>query len=526
MSQVALYARVSTSRQEEEETIESQIGAIKDRIKADGYDPESSLLYKDEGYSGAILERPSLDRLRSDCNEGKIDVIYVYDFGRFSRDLTNLMLVKDELEQKGAEVLSLHERITGEEYIDRLLLQVMGAFFEYEKKKIAQRFHNGKIQKAKRGELVGYNPPYGYRYNKKEHRFDVYEPEAMVVRQMYEWVAENGISAYGVIRKLHEHGIKPQKQRQDSWTKGPVDRILRNETYIGLHHYNKSESVIARYKRNPDKYQRQQKTGRKKRSREEWILHKVEPIISETLFYKAQSQLERFKKFKKRNVKHEYLLTGQVECPCGSKRNGDGPTGKKYYRCISRHKQYDHINRCKVGGINVVLLDALVWQKIAELLSSPKLVQMYAKKWLSEQNSTLSRDNKAEDIKRQRKAVKEEQKRYIEAYGRGLIPSDIFEAKIKTVTATLSLLEGKLSEVSQNRGKTVKIDVDQLVESSVQEIKQLDFQSKKSIVERVVDKVVASPQEVKICGYIPTQLNEEKVKYEPEYRDSWVAKRG
>ena len=72
MKQVAIYARVSTGRQEKEETIMSQIGALKDRIAQDGLTISEENIYKDDGYSGSLIERPALDRLRDDAKNHKI----------------------------------------------------------------------------------------------------------------------------------------------------------------------------------------------------------------------------------------------------------------------------------------------------------------------------------------------------------------------------------------------------------------------------------------------------------------------
>ena len=523
MTRVAIYARVSTARQEEEETIESQIGAIRDRIKADGLTVNDDAVYKDEGYSGSILERPALDRLRDDCKARLYDAVYVFDFGRFSRDLTNLMLIKDEIEKHDIEVRSLHERITGEPAIDRLLLQVMGAFFEYEKKKIAQRFHNGKIQKAKRGDLVGYNPPYGYSYDKEAGKMVINPEEAAVVKQVFNWVTEDNLSTYVIIKNLAELEIRPRKKRSQYWTHGPIKRMLRNETYIGLHHYNKSESVEPKYRLKQTKYRKQQKTGRKQRPRDEWIPHKVEPIISKQQFEQVQKQLQRQKRYRRRNIVHQYLLTGMIECTCGSKRNGDGPDGKKYYRCISRHQYYDRINRCTVGGLNVKILDQLVWAEVERLLTQPDLIRFQAERWLSGRSENNKQQNDMDLTLKQLRATEDEQRRYVDAYGKGNLPEELFNEKITATNATLTLLKKQLEESSQNRGEAVKISVDQLVEKAVHEIENLDFAARRDIAERVIDKVIADPKEVKIWGHLP--VNTEKVKYEPKHRDCWAAKR-
>ena len=526
MTRIAVYARVSTLRQEEEETIASQLGAITDQQKKDGHQPSSARVFKDEGYSGSIIERPGLDELRQAVKAGEIDVLYVFDYGRFARDLTNLMLIKDEIEASDVQIISLYERITGEPAIDRLLLQMMGAFFEYEKKKIAQRFHNGKIQKAKRGEIVGYNAKYGYKYNKELSSFTIYEPEALIVRKIFQWVGDEGHSAYAVIRLLNEAGIKPRKNKSSVWSKGVIDRMLRDETYIGNHYYNKTESILPRYKLSTTKYRRQAKTGRKVRDKSEWILHKVPTIIDGVLFQKVQDQLKRNVKFRPVNKKHEYLLTSLVKCTCGSARNGDGPAGKKYYRCISRHQYADRLNRCEVGGVNVTVLDELVWSKIQSLLTQPHLAKHHIQKWLEKQNKAKTQTNTS-SIKKKLSGLENERKRYVEAYGKGLILEDLFEDQVQLVNRQIEELQSQLPSPSTNRGISGKIDIDSLVRKATQKLSEVTFQQKKHIVERVINKVIASPQEVTIWGQIPltASVSMGKVKYEPINRHRRTAKR-
>jgi len=524
MSRTAIYARVSTARQEEEETVKSQLGACKDKIAQDGFDTNKTLIYKDEGFSGSNLERPALDRLCKDAKKGLFDVLYVFDYGRLSRDLTDLMVVKDEIEGSSIKVVSLFERVTGDSDTDRLLLQIMGAVHEYERKKIARRFHNGKIQKAKRGELVGYSPPYGYEYDKLNKTLSVYEPEAAVVRQMFNWVGVEGISLNAAIHRLHDLGIAPKRSKSEYWTKGPVRRLLCNETYIGKHYYNKSKAVMPKYRLNDNKYRKQQKTGREQRDRSEWIAHDVTPLVSENIFLKVQDQLDRNIKFRNTNRRYEYLLTGLIFCKCGSRRNGDGPNDKKYYRCSSRGKEFDGINRCAVGGLNVKLTDALVWDQISLLLSNPKELEKHATRWKEKLESNKAEDTTDLLIKESQK-LKNESDRYVSAYGKGLIDEETFEKKIKPINKRINSIEDTISRASKNRGKSDKIDIDSLVRRATQKLTNLDFSQKKFIIERAVTKIVSTPQELIICGNIPINLGLQpgKVKYEPKNRNRRIA---
>jgi len=503
MKRAALYARVSTARQEQEETIDSQVAEVKQRIALDEAFLTDTATFVDEGYSGSLLERPALDAMLDAAKNKEFDVLYIYDLGRLSRQLSHLLIVIEQLEKYECEIVSLHERITGTPE-DKFLLQIMGSMHEYERAKIAERFRRGKMYKARSGKLVGYNAPYGYRYNKDSGTLDIFEPEALVVRSIFEWVANDGASTYDVIRRLHENGMAPAKQQNEYWSRGPIARILNNETYIGKHHFNKTESILPRYRlKENTKYRKIQKTGRRVRSREEWIEFQVPAIIDSVIYEKAHEQLSRNSKFNRKNRTHQYLLTSLIKCTCGANRNGDGPAGKKYYRCTSRHRFQPVENHCKVGGINVKVADALVWEKIASLLTDPVLIREHAQRWLNQRKETKSESN-TNSLKIRRTELENEQKRYVDAYGKSLIPDQIFAEKMKELSKQISTIENDIAQASENRGITGKIDVEQLAQKATLKIGNLNFDQKKHIVERVVDKIIASPKEIIIWVHLPS----------------------
>ena len=520
MKTVALYARVSTARQEQEETIDSQIAEVKQRILEDGNVLLEKHIYIDEGYSGSMLERPALDAMLDAAKNKEFDALYIYDLGRLSRQLSHLLVVIEQLEKYERELISLHERITGTPE-DKFLLQIMGSMHEYERAKIAERFRRGKMYKARSGKIVGYNAPYGYRYNKETGEFDIYPTEALVVKKMFDWVVDEGLSAYSIIKRLHDEGIKPPKQKSQYWTRSPIARILSNETYYGAHHYNKSEAILPRYHlKASTKYRKIQKTGRRIRSRDEWIAFEVPAIISKAQFDKARKQIAQNSIFNPKNRKHDYLLTGLVKCPCGANRNGDGPEGKKYYRCISRHRYFDKINRCSVGGLNVKVLDSLVWQKTAMLLSDPALIRKHTERWLSTQTQSKTKYD-AQDFEKQLTELENEQRRYVEAYGKGLMPETLFAKKMRDTNKQKESLEKERAKASINRGIVAKIDIEQFIAKATRKIGDLAFEQKKHIVEKVIDKIIASPEEVTIWGHIPVPalaLSSGKVNLGSQYR--------
>ena len=160
----AFYARVSNEQQVASHTIESQIAALSERANADGSPVPADRQFVDNGFTGATLVRPALDHLRDLVSVGGIDRIYVHSPDRLARNYAYQVLLIDEWQRAGIELVFLN-RSLGRSPEDDLLLQVQGVVAEYERAKIMERSRRGKKHAAQRGSLnVMSNAPYGYRY--------------------------------------------------------------------------------------------------------------------------------------------------------------------------------------------------------------------------------------------------------------------------------------------------------------------------------------------------------------------------
>lgn len=179
--QIALYARVSSEQQAEAKTIESQLADVRGRIRSDGFDLQSVLEFIDDGYSGAILARPALERLRDVGAAGGIDRLYVHNPDRFARKYAYQVLLIDELNHAGVDIVFLN-RPLGQTAEDQLLLQVQGVMAEYERAKFMERSRRGKRHAAQAGNVgILCHAPYGYRYVSKHDG----EGQARIQRLLY-----------------------------------------------------------------------------------------------------------------------------------------------------------------------------------------------------------------------------------------------------------------------------------------------------------------------------------------------------
>src|SRR5262245_27821444 len=199
MITVALYARVSSEKQAQNNTIESQVMALENQITQDGYQLLNEFKFIDNGYSGSYLTRPGLECLRDKVSAGTIDKIYIHSPDRLSRKYAYQMILLEEFQKTGVEVFFLNCQ-THDNPESQLLLQMQGMIAEYERAKIMERNRRGKIHAAKKGAIsVLSQAPFGYRYVDKytgggQAFFEINEKEAEIVRKIFYWIGHDRLS--------------------------------------------------------------------------------------------------------------------------------------------------------------------------------------------------------------------------------------------------------------------------------------------------------------------------------------------
>jgi site-specific DNA recombinase len=154
--------------------------------------------------------------------------------------------------------------------------------------------------------------------------------------------------------------------------------MLRNQTYAGVTHYNKSLAVEPGDGDNGNGYRRTKNTSRRLRPRDQWApidLPGSLRIIDEKTFRRAQRQLETNAERSPRNGKNKYLLRTLLKCgPCGSPMYGTPCHGKRYYRCGNRYRTFPLPRECPVGSVRAEPLENAVWDKICEAIQNPELI--------------------------------------------------------------------------------------------------------------------------------------------------------
>ena len=216
MKAALIYARVSSDKQREEHTIASQTAALRAFAQEQGFSVPDEWVIEDEGYSGATLVRPGLERVRDLVAEGQVDAVLVHSPDRLSRKYAYQVLLLEEFARNNVQTIFVKAPQTATPE-DQLLLQFQGMIAEYERAQILERSRRGKRHRALQGVVnVLCGAPYGYRYTRKsEHApasYSIIDSEASVVRMVYERYTAKGLSIGAITRLLNAQAIPTRKQ--------------------------------------------------------------------------------------------------------------------------------------------------------------------------------------------------------------------------------------------------------------------------------------------------------------------------
>ena len=146
----AIYVRVSTDRQMLAQTIDQQIERLRVHLQSQGQELLAEYIFRDDGYSGATLNRPGLDRLRDRVREATIEHIWITSPDRLARNYVHQMVLLEEFEHYGCQVTFLDQPMSQDPH-EHFLLQIRGAVAEYERTLIADRMRRGRQMKLRAG---------------------------------------------------------------------------------------------------------------------------------------------------------------------------------------------------------------------------------------------------------------------------------------------------------------------------------------------------------------------------------------
>src|SRR5918912_471800 len=524
---VAVYVRVSTQRLAQSQTIEQQLDRLRAHLRGQGVELASEQVFRDDGYSGATLNRPGLDRLRDAVRAGEVGRVLVTDPDRLARNYVQLMVLLEELERAGCEVAFL-DRPMGRDPQDQLLLQIRGAVAEYERALIAERVRRGRQAKLRAGCLLPWTrPPYGYRLDPGRPRdpagVTLEAAEAAVVRELFAGYLEGQASLFGLAKHLQGLGV-PSPRGRPRWSPATLRGLLTNPTYTGQAYAGRWRARAPRIRRSAT-----HPIGRPSDSSvpvpaAEWLpVASVPALVSGEEFARVQAKLARNRALARRhNTRHAYLLRALVSC--GLCRSGGlcrtVHPGYGYYVCRGKGDplRSRRDEPCRARYAPAHQLDALVWRDLCELLTEPgsiaqALARAHGGGWLPQELQA-----RREQLRQGRRGLQGQLERLTEAYLLAVIPlpeyqrrRQALEQRLQALDAQAGRLEAQVDRRAELAGWAASAaDFCRRIQAG---LAGADFARKRQLVELLVDRVLVADGEVEIRYAIPLSPASERVHF-------------
>ena len=344
----ALYARVSSDRQDVDLSVAAQLRALRDYARKNGYLVARE--YVDEAESGRIADRPEFRKMIDAASQANAPFreILVWKFSRFTRKREHAVAFKSMLRRKGVRVVSITEQ-ADDTPTGKLLEGIIESVDEFYSENLAQEVTRGMREAASRGFWVASRTPYGYNRvmvqdgPKKRPTLELDPDASEVVKRIFE-MAEAGTGMLQISKTLNDEGIASPAGKL--WSKNGVHFILRNEVYTGTLVWGTS----GKGKDDPVR------------------VEKAFPaIVSKTKFRRVKRLMKTRapKVVHPRRVGSTYLLSGLVKCEaCNRALSGqDAKSGQfSYYVCQSIMKHGK--DACETPRLNARRFEEMVVGKI------------------------------------------------------------------------------------------------------------------------------------------------------------------
>ena len=511
----AVYARVSTTRQAQAQGIEQQLDRLRAAVAERGWELDGQHVYRDDGFSGARLGRPGLDRLRDHAALAELDVVVVAAPDRLARNYVHQVLLIDELAARGCQVEFLDRPMSSDPH-DQLLLQIRGAVAEYERTLIAERMRRGRQARLRAGTLLPWTtPPFGYRLDPDRPRLAsavrVDPGEAALVAQLFDWYLEPQGTVYRLARRLTDLGV-PTPRGGPRWNTASVRGILRNPAYAGRALSNRTQVAPARGRKSA-MLPAGPGVSHAPRPEEDWITVPVPAIVSEEAFAQVQAKLDANQQTAARNTRHQYLLRALISCgacrlTCGVRQT---QAGYRYYQCRGRTDplRVAQGQRCTARYIPAGQLDELVWADLCALVTDPAQVARALDR--AQGGAWLPQELHARQtaIRQALSQLDRQQQRLLDAYLAEIIALAEFQRKRDELDRRRAALAAQQRQLDAAAAQRLELQaVADGIEAFCQAIRTglatATFAQRRLLAELLIDRVIVTDGQVEIRYVLPT----------------------
>ncbi len=506
----AIYVRVSTTGQEEDGTsLETQETACRGYAAERGHVVDEGHVYRDVHSGVELWERRELQRLREAIRRHSVEVVIAYAIDRLARDPVHLGVIITEAEHAGVDVLFVTEPLDNSPE-GQLIRFVRGYAAKVEHEKIRERSLRGKRARVEAGKIHSHaGELYGYRRDKAAGVRVIYEPEAAVVRRIFRWVAEDGLSTRLIARRLYDEDIPSpavgkrtysDPARVPHWGRGVVRRILSEPAYKG-------ETIVWRWKTIDPR------RARILRPEQDWLKlpdGTTPAIVSPDLWDAVQSRLATNRGTRTRNEARPCLLRGLVICGMCSRRMRSIPEhGRRVYRCSSRETPSGPCGGKRVPAGDV---EAWAWERVSAILRDPRLIAAEVER-LRHGGPDSALAGQLEAARGLLGKLEKQQERLIRRFGASdddSFPWELVDREISRLQQEKGQIQATIGQIEQRLAEQLAT-VEQLgaltayCERVAKNLDGFGFDEKRLALEALAVQVVANGREWQLLGEVPLQ---------------------
>jgi site-specific DNA recombinase len=524
----ALYVRVSTDRQQQAQTIEQQVAQLRAWVAAhQGWTVAEEHVFRDDGHSGARLDRPGLDALRDHAARAAFDAVLVCAPDRLARNFVHQMVVMEELERRGVRVVFCDRPLRDDPH-EQLVTQIRGAVAEYERTLIADRMRRGRQARLRSGQLLPWTrAPYGYRLHPQRPRdpaaVQLDPVAAVVVQELFAAYAAGGVTLHGLAAQLTARRV-PTPTGKPTWRATTIRNLLTNPAYKG-------QAASGRLRTTPAQQRKSalEPIGKGVSTRahpsEEWITVPVPALVTAEQFGLVARRLAANQRAARRSTTHPYLLRGLVSCgvcrlSCSGVTRTASDTRYRYYRCLGKMARVSsgRASCCPARFIPASQLDELVWADLRAVLERPELVAQAVERAHSGAWVPQELRRRQATLRGVRASVTRQRQRLLEAYLAEVIDLNTFQRQDQTLAQQEADLLAREREVAAQGERLAGLSAIARSMTAVLEqlrvgLGQAGFEQRRQLVELLIDRVVVTDGQVEIRYVIPTTDHSTKTRF-------------
>lgn len=446
---VGLYPRVSGHEQEDNYSIPEQIDRMKKYCEA--RDWMVYKIYTDSVYSGSNMNRPGLQDMIKDCENGKLDMVLVYKLDRLSRSQKDtLYLIEDIFEKNGVGFTSMTENFDTSTPHGKFVIGILSVFAQLEREKIKERTMIGKDSRAKEGKWHGSKwVPIGYDYT--GGLLIPNEYEAMQIREIANLFL-NGTPVRTIERMVTEKGYR---HKYGEWEATAIKRVLKNPVNIGMI-----------------------------KNRDKWYKGIHEPILDQKTFDAIQELMKDRQDQYGTTKPHRSLLGGVLYCKnCGGRYARQSYNGVYYYICYSRSKKMKKMIKdpnCKNKNHRIEALEATILGEIHKLAIDPERIEQ-----VRENRHLSDMTEKIKSITSEIAKIDTQISKMMDLYALGTIDLSLISDKVADLNCTKTALSKELDSLNAQDNKDVMTD--EQIRSIASLMKDdLSLEDKRNIVQSLI----------------------------------------